>query len=66
MPRPYKSFRKLDLRDVRQGRRWPLAGTTTIVLRGRKTTRGTEPGTTLYLPSDQAQTALRLLRRHVR
>jgi hypothetical protein len=66
VPRPYKSFRKLDPRDVRQGRRRPLATTTTIVLRGRKTARGTERGTTLYLPSNQAPAVVRLLRRHVR
>ena len=72
VPRPYRSFRKLDTRDVRQGRlRVPgplaaLGGTTTITLRGRKTERGTNSSHTLYIPSAQAPAVVRLLRRHLR
>jgi hypothetical protein len=66
VPRAYKSFRKLDPKDVRTGRRWLLAGTTTIILRGRKTARGSEPSNTLYIPSSQAPAVTRLLRKHVR
>ena len=65
-PRSYKLFRKVETRDVRAGQRWPLKGTTTIALRGRKTARGSEPGTTLYIPGNQAGAVVRLLRRHVR
>jgi hypothetical protein len=66
VPRPYKSFRRVEARDVRPGRRSLLRGTTTIVLRGRKTAKGTEPTHTLYVPSDQAPAVLRLLKKHVR
>jgi hypothetical protein len=66
VPRSYRTFRKLEARDIRQGRRRPLAGTTTIVLRGRKTARGNEPGTTLYVPSNQVGAVTRLLRRHLK
>jgi hypothetical protein len=66
VPRPYKSFRRIEPRDIRPGRRWPLQGTTTVILRGRKTTRGSEPSNTLYLPGSQAQAVLRLLRKHFR
>ncbi len=66
VPRPYRAFRKVDARDVRQGKRSVLAGTTTITLRGRKTDRGTNPSHTLYMPSAQAPEVVRLLRRHIR
>jgi hypothetical protein len=65
VPRPYRTFRRLDMQDVRQGRGL-LATTTIIVLRGRKLPRGTAPSMTLYLPSSQAPAVIRLLKRHLR
>jgi hypothetical protein len=62
VPRPYRQFRRFD---VRPGRRW-LASNVTIILRGRKTDRGTQPSHALYLPERAREEVVRLLKRHVR
>jgi hypothetical protein len=65
VPRTYKSFRRLDNRDIRSGRRL-LAGNATIRLHGRRLERGTAPGMTLHIPASQTAPVTRLLKRHVR
>jgi hypothetical protein len=62
IPRPYKAFRRFH---ARAGRRW-LASTTTVVLEGRRTQRGTSPSFKLFLPTDAMPEVTRLLKRRVR
>ncbi|CAA9285766.1 MAG: hypothetical protein AVDCRST_MAG77-4206 [uncultured Chloroflexi bacterium] len=62
VPRLYRQFRRFD---VRPGKRW-LASNVTVVLRGRKTDRGTHPSYPLFLPVTARDEVVRLLKRHVR
>lgn len=61
----YKDFRRLDAKDVRQ-RKGPLQGLTEIILRGKRTAKGSNPSTRLFIPTSDVQEVTRMLKRLVR
>lgn len=61
-PRLYKAYRRFD---VRPGRRL-FADTVSVILRGRRTERGTTGSHTLFVPKKRQEDVVRLLKKHVR
>jgi hypothetical protein len=62
IPKPYKGYRRFD---VRAGRRL-FEDTATIILHGRRTERGPQTSTMLYVPKSEQPDVVRLLKKHVR